>query len=151
MKPADDPTIDYKVLVQRGYDLCADAYDEARRTEAHPELALLTSRLGDGATVLDVGLAPHQLPMFEGMLRRLTLEEMEGVDEAVKGLPTNMGADLSVIPAGSLMSLTGASVDERLTFDENSYTKRKSEDKRRGSDESGGWLYVGGDGGGDGE
>ncbi len=83
------------------------------------------------------------------MLRPLAPEEMEGVDEAVKGLPAKMGADLSVISAGPLLSLTGASVDERLRFDKNSYTERKREDKGR---ESGawGWFYVGGDGGGDG-
>ena len=55
MKPADDTTVDYKDLVRRGYDLCARSYAEERQTEAHPELALLMSRLPDGATVLDVG------------------------------------------------------------------------------------------------
>ena len=55
LKPADDPTIDYKTLVRQGYDLCAAAYQQSRQTEAHPELAWLTSRLEDGATVLDVG------------------------------------------------------------------------------------------------
>ena len=55
MKPADDPTVDYKDLVRRGYDLCARSYAEERQTEAHPELALLMNRLPDGATVLDVG------------------------------------------------------------------------------------------------
>ena len=55
MKPADDPTIDYKALVQRGYDRCVVAYDEARKIEAGPELDFLTRRLEDGATVLDVG------------------------------------------------------------------------------------------------
>ncbi len=55
IRPANDPTIDYKALVQRGYDLCAAAYAEARRGEAHPELALLTRQLRPGATVLDIG------------------------------------------------------------------------------------------------
>lgn len=55
LKPADDPTKDYKVLVQRGYDGCAAAYHEARKNEAGHELDLLTRRLEDGATVLDVG------------------------------------------------------------------------------------------------
>ena len=102
---------------------------------------------GDAAAaVLDLGLLPDQLPMFETMLRPLAPEEMKGVDEAVKGLPAKMGADLSVIPAGPLMSLTGASVDERLPFDKNSYTERKSKDKRRDRAEGDWWFYVGGDG-----
>jgi len=55
LKPADDPTIDYKILVQQGYDRCAAAYHNARKNEAGPELDLLTRRLQDGATVLDIG------------------------------------------------------------------------------------------------
>ena len=55
MKPANDPNKDYKALVQNGYDLCAIAYEQARQGEANPELTLLTSRLSDGATVLDIG------------------------------------------------------------------------------------------------
>ncbi len=97
------------------------------------------------AAVLDLGLLPDQFHLFETMIRPLAPEEMEGIDEAVKGLPANMGADLSVIPAGPLMSVTGASVDERLTFDRNSYTERRREDKRRES-EDGWWFHVGGDG-----
>ena len=97
------------------------------------------------AAVLDLGLIPDQLPMFETMLRPLTPEEMEGVDQAATGLPEKMGADLSVIPAAPLMSLTGASVDERLTFDKNSYAEIRREGKRDESEE--GWWYLGvGDG-----
>jgi len=44
-----------KSLVRRGYDLCAAAYEAARQTEPPPELDLLTSRLPDGARVLDIG------------------------------------------------------------------------------------------------
>ncbi|MCZ6866679.1 MAG: class I SAM-dependent methyltransferase [Chloroflexi bacterium] len=55
MKPADDSTIDYKALVQHGYDLCAAAYHEARMAEVNSGLALFTRRLSDGATVLDIG------------------------------------------------------------------------------------------------
>ena len=55
MKPANDPTIDYKLLVQQGFDLCAATYHEARQAGAHPELALLASQLKNGAAVLDVG------------------------------------------------------------------------------------------------
>ena len=55
VKPADDPTIDYKALVQRAYDRCAANYAESRKSEAHPELDLLRERLCDGASVLDIG------------------------------------------------------------------------------------------------
>lgn len=55
MKPANDPHTDYKALVQRGYDQCAEAYEQARHESAHPELALLIERLDEGARVLDIG------------------------------------------------------------------------------------------------
>jgi cyclopropane fatty-acyl-phospholipid synthase-like methyltransferase len=55
VKPADDPTIDYKRLVECGYNRCAAAYEEARSGETEPPLALLMARLADGAMVLDVG------------------------------------------------------------------------------------------------
>ena len=55
MKPADDPTINYKIFVQRGCDRCAAAYHEARKNEADPELDLLTRRLENGATGHDIG------------------------------------------------------------------------------------------------
>lgn len=55
MRPANDPLVDYKALVKRGYDRCAAAYTEARSGEAHPELDLLHERLDDGAAVLDLG------------------------------------------------------------------------------------------------
>lgn len=64
VRPANDPSVDYKSLVQRGYDQCAAAYEAARRQEAGPrltlsgagpELALLLERLPAGSTVLDIG------------------------------------------------------------------------------------------------
>lgn len=55
MKPAKDSTIDYKRLVAKGYNVCADAYNAAREKEKQPELSLLTSRLKNGASVLDIG------------------------------------------------------------------------------------------------
>jgi len=51
MKPANDPAVDYRALVQRGYDQCAAAYESARRASHRPELALLLERLADGAII----------------------------------------------------------------------------------------------------
>jgi SAM-dependent methyltransferase len=54
LKPARDPTVDYKALVRDGYDRCAFAYAAARRSEAAP-VHLLMDRLLPGACILDVG------------------------------------------------------------------------------------------------
>ncbi len=55
MQPATDPTINYKDLVQQGFDRCAAAYECARRGTTNPELALLMARLPTSAQVLDIG------------------------------------------------------------------------------------------------
>lgn len=48
-------TANYKALVQSGYDQCALAYHESRRSEAGHELDALLDVLEDGAAVLDIG------------------------------------------------------------------------------------------------
>jgi cyclopropane fatty-acyl-phospholipid synthase-like methyltransferase len=55
MKPATNPNVNYKALVQQGYDLCAAAYEEARRAETHSDLNLLIDCLANNARVLDIG------------------------------------------------------------------------------------------------
>ena len=55
MKPATDPSTDYRDLVRRGYDACAADYEAARQAEANPELDLLLQKLPPNAAVLDLG------------------------------------------------------------------------------------------------
>ena len=55
MRPANDPGVDYRELVRRAYDACAAAYGASRKVEAGIEIRGLLERLGDGASVLDVG------------------------------------------------------------------------------------------------
>ena len=55
MRAANDPGVDYRELVGRGYDACAGAYGAYRRVEAGIEIGGLLERLGDGGSVLDVG------------------------------------------------------------------------------------------------
>ena len=45
----------YKALVRSGYDQCAAAYHESRKSEAGRELDALLGALDDGAAVLDIG------------------------------------------------------------------------------------------------
>lgn len=55
MKRANNPSIDYRELVRKGYDTCAEVYTTEREHKVHPELSLLTIRLPEGAHVLDLG------------------------------------------------------------------------------------------------
>jgi cyclopropane fatty-acyl-phospholipid synthase-like methyltransferase len=76
MQPANDPKVDYKALVQQNYDLCAAAYEEARSKTANLELGLLTQKLSDGATVLDIGCGAG-VPIAQTLAQRF---HVTGVD-----------------------------------------------------------------------
>jgi len=84
MKPADDPNYDYKALVQRGYDRCAQEYNQARQDEAQPELALLIKRLHQGARVLDIGCGAG-VPIAQTLAQRF---HVTGIDLSSKMIAT---------------------------------------------------------------
>ena len=77
---ANNSNSDYKALVQRGYDRCSAAYDAARQGDANPKLALLISRLRDGAQVLDVGCGAG-VPIARSLAERFAVT---GVDLSVE-------------------------------------------------------------------
>lgn len=55
MKHMNDPSVDYRLLVMKGYDQCAGIYGSIRNNEIEPDLALLIDLLEKGAKVLDIG------------------------------------------------------------------------------------------------
>lgn len=55
LKRADNPDLDYKVLVRCGYDRCAAVYAGSRQDTVPPMLSLLIDRLPRDAAVLDIG------------------------------------------------------------------------------------------------
>ncbi len=55
MRPADDPTRDYRQLVAEGYDRCAPAYSDARSRDSEAALAPIIDRLPAASCVLDLG------------------------------------------------------------------------------------------------
>ena len=95
MKPADDPTIDYKVLVQRSYNRCAAAYHEARKSEAGFELDILTRRLKDGATVLDIGCGAG-VPYTRALAQRFIVTGVDSSSEMIQRARAN-------VPTGSFI------------------------------------------------
>lgn len=76
MKPANDPDVDYKAFVRQAYDRCAATYNQTRAGEACPEFGLLTSRVQEGACVLDVGCGGG-IPVTRALAERFTVT---GVD-----------------------------------------------------------------------
>lgn len=66
----------YKALVRSGYDQCAIAYHESRKSEAGTELDALYSSLEDGAAVLDIGCGAG-VPVAQALSERF---KVTGVD-----------------------------------------------------------------------
>jgi SAM-dependent methyltransferase len=91
MRPANDPAIDYKALVRQGYDRCAAAYDRMRQEESNPELALLTGRLRDGATVLDVGCGAG-VPVARSLAQRFAVTGVDISGEMIRRATANVPA-----------------------------------------------------------
>jgi SAM-dependent methyltransferase len=55
VRAANDPAVDYRALVRRGYDRCAEAYASARREDDTDQLLQLRRVLRAGSDVLDLG------------------------------------------------------------------------------------------------
>ena len=89
MRPANDPSIDYKALVRRGYDRCAVAYADSRMAEAHPELDLLVERLEDGASVLDIGCGAG-VPVTRALAGRLAVTGVDISSEMIRQAQANV-------------------------------------------------------------
>ncbi len=95
VKPATDPTTDYKLLVQGGYDLCAEAYEVARGGDACPEIEPFMGRLRDGANVLDIGCGAG-VPLSRTLSRRFAVTGVDISSEMVRRAALN-------VPAGSFI------------------------------------------------
>src|ERR1051325_11727327 len=115
MLPATDPHINSKALVQRGYDLCAAAYAEARQGEAAPELDLLTCRLTAGALVLDIGCGAG-IPIAWTLAQHFRVTGVDISGEQIRRARSNVPSETFI--EGDIMSLTfpPASFDAVVAF-----------------------------------
>lgn len=115
MQAADDPNVDYKALVQRGYDLCAAAYEEARQKEVHPELELLIGRLARGAQVLDIGCGAG-VPIARTLARRFQVTGVDISGEQIRRARRNVPEGMFI--QGDMMSVTfpSASFDAAVAY-----------------------------------
>lgn len=102
MKPANDSEINYKGLVQRGYDSCAAGYDKSRQRVAGSELTLLTSRLRDGATVLDVGCGAG-VPIARNLAQRFVVTGVDISTEMISRARANVPQATFIL--GDIMSV----------------------------------------------
>jgi len=89
MKPANDPTIDYKRLVAQGYDQCAGAYEQARREAASPEIKWLKKQLPNKAQVLDIGCGSG-LPVTRDLAKRFVVTGVDISSEQIRRARENV-------------------------------------------------------------
>ena len=89
LRPANDLSVDYKALVQRGYDRCAAAYSESRKAETHPDLDLLGERLEDGASVLDIGCGAG-VPITRALAGRFAVTGVDISSEMIRQAQANV-------------------------------------------------------------
>ena len=76
MMPANNPEVDYRALVRRSYDACAEEYGESRKVEPGIEIRGLLDRLENGAAVLDIGCGTG-VPIAKSLANRY---QVTGVD-----------------------------------------------------------------------
>jgi len=115
MQPANDPDVDYKALVQRGYDLCATSYEAARQGEANPELDLLTRQLPNGAHVIDIGCGAG-IPIARTLAQRFRVTGVDISSEQIRRARRNVPEGTFI--QGDIMSVTfpSAGFDAAVAF-----------------------------------
>ena len=110
MIPATDPEADYRALVRRGYDACAQDYHESRKAQAPTELFGLLDRLDDASEVLDVGCGAG-LPIAGTLAKRHRVAGVDVSPEMVRLARRN-------VPAGEFKCADITSIDfDRSSFD----------------------------------
>ncbi len=115
MKPANHPTVDYRALVQRGYDQCAAAYEHARQQEAAPELTLLINRLPAGAHILDIGCGAG-VPVAQTLARRFAVTGVDLSPEQIRRAQVNVPMGTFLHADIMALSFPPASFDAVVAF-----------------------------------
>ena len=89
MIPSIDPESDYRALVRRSYDACAEAYDRSRKVEPRIEVQGLSDRLTDSASVLDIGCGTG-VPMSKWLAARYWVTGVDVSQEMIRRARENV-------------------------------------------------------------
>ena len=115
MIPATDPEVDYKALVRRGYNACAAAYDESRKTEPGFEIRGLSDRLDDGAAVLDIGCGAGT-PIAKSLAARYRVTGVDVSEEMVHRAQQNVPTGDFICADVMSVRLPSSSFDAIVAF-----------------------------------
>ena len=89
MIPTNNPEVDYRALVRRSYDVCAEAYGASRRGEPGIEIRGLLGRLENGSAVLDIGCSTG-LPIARYLADRCSVTGVDVSREMVRRAQENV-------------------------------------------------------------
>ena len=110
MTRTDDSEADYRALVKRGYDACAESYENARRADPEVEIGRLLNQPNDGGAVLDIGCGPGVL-IARFLAQRFSVTGVDVSSEMVRRARRN-------VPTGEFICADIMSVDfPPRTFD----------------------------------
>src|SRR5687767_6043267 len=115
MKPANDPNVDYKALVQQSYDLCAAAYEEARSRTMNLEINLLMEKLPEGAAVLDIGCGAG-VPIAKTLAQHHSVTGVDISGEQIRRARLNVATGNFIQADIMSLEFSAASFDAAVAF-----------------------------------
>ena len=89
MTRTDDSEADYRALVKRGYDVCAESYEGARRANPEVEIGALLDQLNDGGAALDIGCGAG-IPAARFLAERFSVTGVDVSSEMVRRARRNV-------------------------------------------------------------
>ena len=139
MKPAD-PALDYRLLVARGYDACAQDFNAARAGSDEDLLIELGARLTAGARILDLGCGG--LPVSRLLVPQHTIVGVDISRQQLLCARVTMPAGRFVVGDMTTIAFRPQSFDAVLSFYAIFHTARSTHEAlfRRIHD----WLRPGG-------
>lgn len=115
MMPANDPEIDYRSLVRRSYDVCAEAYGESRKATPGTEIRWLSDRLSAGTSVLDIGCGTG-VPIAKSLAERFSVTGVDVSSEMMLRARANVPRGIFLCDDVMSIEFEPASFDAVVAF-----------------------------------